>query len=386
MVSRPITLALAFTAAASIGGCRCNGTTYDAKVPAPLESDHGKYLSMDVAPDGRPVISYYDVTLTGLGFALGTVEDDGSVVWNHEQVDGYADAGGLDTGDVGQYTSLKVAPDGSVWVAYQAGNALKVAHRVGGVWTTELADAGQGAAPKVGRWTSLALDASGEPVVAHHDEASGTLRVARRAGGTWTATVVRTGEPVTVTGADGNPLTRPASVGMFADLFIAGDQEYIAYYNAAAQQLELLEGNADSYAHTVVHSAAGGNVGLWPSIFVDEQAVVISFEDRGAGHLGFARRKTGEAFEVEVADDSPRVGADTEIYNTPNGYQILYFDGQNNNLKTATRSNQSWVTNLVGGEGAAVGFFNETAVWNDTRFFASYDYTNRNIFFATDGV
>ena len=101
-------------------GCSCN---QDYAFPDPLfvapdaPESFGSWLSMDAAPDGiRLVISYYDTVDGALGFAVGTPTADGTVEWEHEQVDGYAGDDGLDRGDRGKYSSLKVAGDGSVWL------------------------------------------------------------------------------------------------------------------------------------------------------------------------------------------------------------------------------------------------------------------------------
>ena len=166
-----------FVAIAFFAGCSCNdeyGFT-SLEVDGDFDANFGRWLQMDVAPDGRPIASYYDDVNGGLRFSIGTVAEDGSIGWVHEDVDGMPDETGYDAGDVGSYTSMVVADNGSVWVSYYnvSSTGLKVAHRVGGEWTVESVDAGSNSASNAGLWSSIALNADGNPVVAHYDESSG---------------------------------------------------------------------------------------------------------------------------------------------------------------------------------------------------------------------
>ena len=124
-------------------------------------------------PDGSPALAYYDNTRGAIGFAIGVVADDGSASWTHEEVDGYISDQGLDVGDRGKYAAMRVNDAGEVWAAYyDVGNkALRYALRsaADGTWTSGLADSGGGATPNAGLFAHMALDASGFPVIAHHD-------------------------------------------------------------------------------------------------------------------------------------------------------------------------------------------------------------------------
>ena len=252
---------------------------------------------MDVAPDGeRLVIGYYDREQDAVGFAVGTIGSEG-ITWAHEQVDGYQDPNsGLDSGDRGKFTSMKVAPDGTVWMAYYDADfkSLRYAHRIGGNilggtpdWVTGEVDAGTGGIPRAGEWASLDLDADGNPVIAYHDEGEGTLKVARLAadqiegedneGYEWTITEVQRGQAWTSTVPDelGEFPTREAKVGQYARLHIEDGVEYIAYYDAAQQRLGLLEGTDGSFNQTFV-SDEGLNMGQWPSILIESGTLRIA--------------------------------------------------------------------------------------------------------------
>lgn len=347
-----------------------------------LDADHGKWLSMDVAPDGSPVMAFQDVTQGALGFAVGDLKSDGRVRWSYERVDGYPDSEGLDSGNVGAYASMKVAKDGTVWVAYKGPDALRVAHRVGGAWSWEMADAGAGLKPDAGHFASLALDADGNPVVAHHDEAKGTLRVARRKDGAWTSAVVKEG--VAYDGVDdaGNAVHRDADVGEFCRIVIDGNTEYIAYYDKAQQSLGLLEGFAGAYGETIIDD--NGDVGQWPSLLVDGDTLYVAYQDVGNQDLRLATRSGGGSFSTELVDSADYVGSDTELYTDGDTLGLMYFDGRNNDMKVAKRVAGAWTLSRVGAEGAAVGFFNETVSTRGHRYFASYDYTNKTLYWKPE--
>nr|MBA2320534.1 hypothetical protein [Deltaproteobacteria bacterium] len=215
--------------------------------------DVGTWLSLDVAPDGtRMTMAYYDRSQGALMYAIGTpilaplgsapasTEGDASWIWSYEKVDGWAGSNGLDPGDRGLYASQRTAPDGTVWIAYaDANGGLWTAHRTGGpVWVLEAAD------PVGGAWASLALDAEGQPVIAHQDETKGTLRVTRQVDGGWQSEEAYVGQLFSGTDAEGNAVLRPAGAGKFADLHISDGMERVAFYDTAQQELVLIGGEA----------------------------------------------------------------------------------------------------------------------------------------------
>ncbi len=360
-------------------GCSCNEQSFAPVEWQDIDSNYGKWLSMDVGPDGNPVIAYYDVTNTALGFATGEIRSSGEIRWRHEQVTGYPEEGGFDVLDAGKYASMKVAPDGTVWIAFQETSNLWVAHRVDKTWTSEVVDTTAGS----GNWASLALDAEGEPVVAHQDANNGTLRIARRADGAWTSATVWEGEPFDGVDETGAPETRPANVGQFSRLVIHDGTEYLAFYDAAAQNLQLLSGTAGNYTNTVVHSVEAGDLGQWPSIWTDGTEMAIAFENRGAGELQLATRSSPSAdFDVVTVDSGEFVGADTEVFKKGDGYGIVYFEGKNNDMKLASPDGTGWTISTLGGANGAIGFFNEVVQLGSESFAASYDYTNQRVYFV----
>lgn len=394
---RPLSMLalIALSACFSEGGI----ADYDPwTIPEPVEEppDYGTWLSMDVAPDGeRIVIAYYDRSRGNLGFAVGRPQADGTVDFVHERADD-GNAGGF-TNTVGEYASMKVAPDGTVWIAYYDATAkqLKWAHRTAGgpatqsklSWQRGVIDAG----PNVGTWASLDIDANGGPVVAYHDEALGVLKVARPVDPdadaesmTWTTAVAWQGTPYAGTDAEGQPVTRPADVGEHARLLIEGGTEFIAYYDRAQQRLGLLEGVNGTYTATFV-SPEGVHAGQWPSMLRDGGTLYIAYHDVGNQQLMVSSR-TPAGWVHEVGDSAAFTGADTEIVKRGGAIGVLYFDGQNNDMKYSSKQGTVWLAETIGGNptpeaaSAPVGFHNEIVRVGESWWAASYDFSTKSLY------
>lgn len=352
-------------------GCSCNqdysfppveGQTFDPP------TDFGSWLAMRTAPDGqRLTISYYDRDRTGFGFAVGTPQADDTVVWVHERIDGYPDQDGIDRGDRGKYGTHQVAPDGTVYAAYQdtTNGALRGAIRRGtGNWEHVQIDAGLGVtSSNAGNWIAMTILPNGLPLVAHADLAGNALRVSRlNESGTWETESARTG----------------TDVGRYAAMTSHGDQVYLAYYSGTTGDLELLEGNYGSWTHSVVDN--NGDVGQWPSLWADADELVIAYHDVGNQDLKLARR-IGGSWNRQVIDDGAYRGADSALFLREDGLPaIAYFDGQNNDIWLATTDGAAWSRVQVAGDNGAVGFHTEVASAGGRWWVASYDFTARTLF------
>lgn len=351
------------------------------------DHDWGQWLSMDVMQDGSPAITYYDRTKGALGFAIADLDTD-PVEWTREKADGYTNEEGLDVGDRGKYSSMAVAQDGTVWVAYQDVNleALRWARRdsATGEWESNTADGGGEPSGNAGFFASLALDATSSPVIAHHDEATGTLRLSRYNGTAFVSSVVDAGEATT----DINGEEVDADVGEFASLYITDGVEYMAYYDAAVGSLKLAWGTADNYTIEVVDDGGGsrhleeggGNVGQWPDLVVSDGQLWISYHDIGNQDLLLAHGAPGN-WEIERVDTNEFVGADTALFLNGTQPGIAYFDGRNNDMKLATLVGDAWQAETITGDEGALGFHNEVVLANGNYYLACYDYTNRTVFF-----
>jgi hypothetical protein len=389
MIAPATRMMLMSSLVASLFAAGCKGCADDEKgadeVPVAdtddpsAANDRGAWLSMGATADGRVVVAYEDRTAKALGVSFGTIGADGAVTWAHEQVDGYADETGLDPGDRGRYASLAVAADGTVWVAHQdvTNGALRYARRApDGVWTSGVADTGGGSRPNAGLWASLALDPSGNPVIAHYDAGKGDLRVARWNGSAFSGTVAFEGPDVTA--EDGTIL--PGDAGSYARLRITptGD-EYIAFYDAALGALRLATGGASGWSVEVVDD--NGNVGQWPDMAIDGVRVSLLYHDVTNGDLKLAAGAPG-AWELSIADNGDMVGADVAMWTADGSIGAVYHDANNNDMRAATRAGDAWTNRLVTGTDAAHGFHNETVTIAGTRYAACYDYSAREIWFG----
>jgi hypothetical protein len=370
--------------ASQLQGCNACKTETNIVAVEPHDEeevfDHnwGRYLGLSAMPDGTPALSYYDQTKTALGFALGSQGEDseGNPVWkwSHEEVDGYADETGLDIGDRGQFSSLQIAADGTAWIAYQdkTNGSLRYATRDSeGLWTSGIADVGGGTSPDAGLWASLALDASGAPVIAHYDAGQGHLRIAHYLGAAFSGEVIDEGEDVQTGGEDTGTVgeTIDANVGQFASLVIVGAVEYIAYYDAAAGSLKLAWGTSGAYSTETIDDS--GDVGQWPDLTVVDGVIHITYQDVENQDLLYAWGEPGSWSTEQVDTDALR-GADSEVFQYGNYIATIYHDAYNNDLRFAWRSESGWqLENLTEDEGA-YGFYNEVIIVDETTYVACY--------------
>lgn len=350
------------------------------EAPEPFTNDWGQWLSMGVMPDGSPAAASYDRTEGGMVFATATVSG-GVPTWTHEKVDGYPDDAGLDAGDRGTYTSMAIGSDGAVWVAYYdlKVRTLRYSNRApDGTWTSGVGDVGEGATPNAGVFTSIALDGQGRPVIAHHDEEKGRLRVAHWNDSSFSGEVVDEGEALTTdTG------TTDADVGEFAKIRIAGGVEYIAYYDRANGALKLAKGTAGSYSIEVVDDSA--DVGQWPDLLIEDDGTVhIAYQDVDNQDLKYAVGTPG-SWTISTVDDGDYVGADGALFMNGSYPAIVYFDGHDNNVKLAQKSGDAWTADTLAGSEGALGYHNEVITTGGVRYAACYDYTHRTVWFSELG-
>lgn len=380
----PIALVASSIALEACRGCR-EDPVHNVDPPAEDPHDIGSWLSMDVL-NGSPAVAYYDKTDGALAFAVGEIKD-GSVSWSEERIDGYQDATtGLDSGDRGQYTSLEIGPSGTAWISYYDatnGNLFYARRKGKDDWETGFADSGGGATPHGGRWSSMELDGDGNPVIAHHDVGKGALRVVRwNDTGFGGAEIVDEGEDWAAPDTGGLE-DIDANVGQYARLHIEGGVEYLAYYDAAWGDLKLATNTGGGWEVEVVDDGGeeAADVGKWPSILIDDGKVIIAYQDATNFDLLLATQ-SGEGWDIEVVDDGAYTGADTELYMNGSFPAIVYFEGEENNIRLASNDGTGWTTDTLGGAEAALGFHNETVVVEGKRYVGCYDYSNRTIWFS----
>ncbi len=343
-----------------------------------MTHDIGQYLSMTLNDEGQPVISFYDRDKGALAFGVGEVLGE-TLDWTLSPVDGYPDDVGLDPGDRGKYTSVAVDAAGTTWIAYHdaTSGVLRVATcpKGGTAWELLVGDAGTGASPETGKFASLALDPSDNPVIAHYQSDKQLLRVARFNGTAFTGETVDEGTGYVA--QDTGEQDIAANVGKYASLAIADDgTEYIAYYDAAHGDLKLATGTTGAYTVTTID--ADGDVGAWPDLMINGDELVIAYQDVGNQDLKLARG-SGSTWTLELLDDANYVGADAAVFMNGSYPGVWYFDGHDNNVKLAQQAGSDWSADTWAGDDAALGYHLETVTVDATVWVASYDYTNRTI-------
>ena len=136
----------------------------------------GQHCSLALDASGNPHVTYLDQNNWVLKHAWKSMG-----IWSIET----ADSGTYNEVFLGTFTSLAIDASGNLHVTYRdLAKGLKYARKIGGFWTTELADTAGGGG--VGQFSSLALDAQGNPHVAYESFFDNNVRYARKSGGAWT--------------------------------------------------------------------------------------------------------------------------------------------------------------------------------------------------------
>lgn len=258
-------------------------------------------------------------------------------------------------GKVGPYSDIAAGKDGSLWVsAYAQSHGDLVVARVdpGRVpneqweWVDGVPDGPvvvpdskirrgiDAAGPDVGMYTSIAVNASGEPCVSYFDRDTGSLKFAQKVGDTWTVHTVQTGTGMTL-GESGE------LIGMYTSLTLRTDDgrpgiAYLAHISdpQMGARAEVRYASAQS-----AHPTGPGDWQLWTvdkaplppvdpmnpevyplpnglGLFVDSarlpnQAPVVVYYDRANGDLKLSRfnTQTGQFGAPKLLDGSGNIDA-----------------------------------------------------------------------------
>lgn len=155
---------------------------------------------------------------------------------------------------------------------YRLGDSdLRYAWLNGTTWLTETVDS----AGDVGKYTSLALDSSGDSHISYFDDTNDALKYAWRSGTTWLSeTVDSTGQPAWGRGTTSLELD-------------GADMPYISYYDAVNDDLKLARFDGTVWIIQAVDS--GGDVGQYSSLALDRMGCPhISYYDATHGDLKYA--------------------------------------------------------------------------------------------------
>jgi len=378
----------------------------------------GPYSDVAVGSDGAIWVSAYAQTY---GDLVVTKADAGRIpdeAW--EWVDGVPDGpvvvedskyrnGIAEKGeDVGMYTSIAVAPDGSPMVTYfdRDTASLRFARKNGDVWEKHTIEEGSGTLSEfsgelVGMYTSLTLRTDdGRPGVAylaHVADANGTRAEVRFAASQvpfptsaadWQTWVVDTAPlpPEDPNSPDVYPL--PGGLGLFVDSARLPNQApVVVYYDRGAGELRLAKFDpalGQFAAPTILDGAGDIDAGWSPSVAVGPDGVVhVAYVSATGDDLKYITDASGSMSEVVddgyrivgvTVDNHPKpefhfVGEDAGLVLANNGQtpMIAYQDATTQELLlTDKKSDGTWNRTSVAGAvepwPGAYGFFAATAV------------------------
>lgn len=237
----------------------------------------GMHTSLALDANGNPVISYYDDANGDL--KLLHCDDEGCTG------DEYGNISTPDTeGDVGLYTSLALDAAGNPVISYYAANVgLKIVHcddaGCKGDESKNIAVIDKG---EVGWFSSLALDAVGNPVISYYNFSTGDLKILHC-------------DDAFCSGDESKNITTPDTsddVGRYISMVLdAKGYPVVSYHDASRGKLKILHcddpqcsGDETSNINTLTFTT--GDAGLYTSIALDASGnPVVSYYDAEKGDL-----------------------------------------------------------------------------------------------------
>ena len=298
----------------------------------------GTYSSIAVDGSGNPRIAYYQAVDPAHGY-LKYAAWNGQA-WSKEFVDG--NAPGVPADDVGRFTSIKIDAAGNPHISYYDTTNTNLMYAVwrSGAWQIQTVDGASTPTDAVGQYSSLALY-NGLPRIAYYDAGGKRLKYASYDGTTWTKSVVDSS----------------ADVGQYASLALDPTNGYprISYYDATNKDLKYAAWDGATWQISTVDSA--GDVGMYSSLALDPITRLprISYYDAtaGAGDLKYAAW-TGSEWTFSTVDSANDVGqyCSLALDPTTGAPRIAYYDATATalDLKLAEASdplNPVWTTSVL---------------------------------------
>jgi len=351
----------------------------------------GEYSSLALDSSGNPRISYYDQANADLKYAafdgntwvISTVDGSSRAkdsIWNLKHTYKDADSSGKwkehrwdddwFRGDksytknykVGTYSSLALDSSGNPRISYydQTNKDLKYAASDGTKWVISTVDSSR----SVGEYSSLSLDSSGNPWISYYDQTNADLKYAAFDGTRWVISIV-----------DGASRSKDNTWNLkhtYKDVDSSGkwkehrwDEDWSRWDKSFSKNYK---------------------VGTYSSLALDSSGNPrISYYDQTNSDLKYAAWD-GAKWVISTIDSSRRVGEYSSLELDGSGNpRISYYDITHSDLKFAgwNSTNAVWITETVDSSGK-VGRFSSLALdaLGNPRI-SYYDQRNRDLKYTT---
>jgi hypothetical protein len=304
-----------------------NGSAWVGPGAVDVTGSTGIYNDIAIGADGKVHIAYYSVSTTCLRYATWVSDH-----WMAENVE-VANSNGI-CPSVGKFASIAVDPQNRPHIAYydDANGALKWAYKDAGLWKIQTVDNGEDSGKdKVGLYTSIAVDASGQPHISYYDETNNRLAYA---GWQNASAKFRLERQVDTRG------------GLYSQLALdAQGRPHIVYlddYNEDVPKYAYKADNASTiWGFEIIDPKTNLLTNPRPplvpfSIAIDAANTVhVSYYNPHSGDLQYARRANGP-WTLSIVDNQGNVGQYASIGVNPAGILgISYYDATNGDLKYA---------------------------------------------------
>jgi hypothetical protein len=237
--------------------------------------DVGHYTSIAIAPDGFPIISYYDATNLDLkvikcGNSACTASNTITTVDSSE--------------DVGEYSSIAIGRDGYAIVSYYNATDTQVYalhctnSTCSSYGTPQIVDSDTNA----GQYTSIAIGTDGYPVISYYDFGDDDLKMTRC--GRIDCSADNWGRTVDDTSAD---------VGQYTSIKVAPDGlPIISYYDVENTNLKVAKCTDSTCVNTTITTVddTGDDVGKYSSLAIGNDGfAVISYYNTSIARFQVAK-------------------------------------------------------------------------------------------------
>jgi len=336
----------------------------------------GSYTSLELNSSGNPVISYSDSSNSDLKVA---------VCGNATCTSGNTLTTVDSTGIVGQYTSLELNSSGNPVISYydNSNTALKVAvcgnaTCASGNTLVQVDNTGS-----VGWDNSLAINASGNPVISYYDDTNFDLKVAVCGNATCSS-----GNTLTTVDSTGD-------VGWYTSLAInASGNPVISYYDISNTDVKMaLCGNATcSSGNTLTTVNNTGSVGHYTSLALNSSDLpVIAYKDSStlALTVSICSNVTCSVSIVKNIDIGHGVGQYSSITLNSSGNPVIsYYDSLNGDLKLAVCGDalcSSKTLTIVDSAGSVGQYSSVVLNGSGNPVISYYDVSNQDLKIAVCG-